>query len=465
MTTNDRYDAIILGAGQAGVPLSTALAGAGWKVALVEREHMGGTCVNEGCTPTKTMVASAEAACLAKRAADYGVQVGQVHVDMDRVRQRKRDIVHSFRSGNQRRVDNAEGLELLRGQGRFVGPNAVEVALNTGGTRRLTAEKIFINTGARPFVPPVPGLAGVPYLDSTTIMELGEVPEHLLVAGGGYVGVEFSQMFRRFGSAVTIVQRGDQILSHEDPDVAQAVADILVEDGIDVLLEAEVSRAELGEGGRIKLALDTAKGQRPLSGSHLLVATGRRPNIEDLNLEAAGIEVDGRGHIKVNGRLETNVSGIYALGDVKGGPAFTHISYDDYRIVRTNLLEDGDATTEGRLVPYVVFIDPQLGRVGLTEKQARSQGRAYRLARMPMSQVSRALEVDRPRGMMKALVDPDTDEILGIAVLGIEGGEIMAIVEVAMMGHLPYTVLRDGVFAHPTLAESLNTLFFSFKEQ
>ena len=463
MSTNGQYDVIILGAGQAGVPLSTALAGSGRKVALVEREHVGGTCINKGCTPTKTMVASARAAYLAKRAADYGVQTGQVGVDMRRVRQRKRDIVRSFRSSNQRRIDSAEGLDLLMGEGRFTGPKTVEVALNAGGMRRLTAEKIFINTGARPFVPPIPGLEGVPYLDSTSIMELGEVPEHLLIAGGGYVGVEFGQMFRRFGSAVTIVQRGEQLLSHEDHDVAQAVADILREDGIEVLLESDVKRADLEEGGRIKLTVSTADGERAFRGSHLLVAVGRSPNTETLNLEAAGVETDGRGHVKVNARLETNVSGIYALGDVKGGPAFTHISYDDYRIVRKNLLDGGDASIEGRLIPYVVFLDPQLGRVGLTEKQAQAQGRAYRVAKMPMSYVARALEVDQPRGLIKALVDPESDEILGIAVLGIEGGEIMAIVEVAMMGGLPYTALRDGIFAHPTLSESLNTLFFSFE--
>ena len=464
MTTDDRYDAIILGAGQAGLPLSTALAGAGWKVALVERQHLGGSCINEGCTPTKTMVASAGVAYLVKRAADYGLRTGDVRVDMATVRQRKRDIVHSFRRSSQRRVDNAEGLELLRGEGRFVAAHTVEVALNAGGTCRITADHVFINVGARPSIPPVPGLAGVPYLDSTTIMELGEVPEHLLIAGGGYVGVEFGQMFRRFGSEVTIVQRGDQLLSHEDADVAVAVADILAEDGIEILLGASVTRAALAEGGHIELTLDLGQGKRTLSGSHLLVATGRTPNTEALNLEAAGIEADDRGYIKVNSRLETNVPGVYALGDVKGGPAFTHISYDDYRVVRANLLDGEDASIEGRLVPYAVFIDPQLGRVGLTEKEARARGQAYRLAWMPMNYVARALELDRPRGLMKALVDPETDQILGIAVLGVEGGEIMAIVEVAMMGRLPYTALRDGIFTHPTLSESLNTLFFSFED-
>ena len=383
---------------------------------------------------------------------------------MATVRQRKRDIVHSFRSSNQQRIASTENLDLLMGEGRFVGDHTLEVALNAGGSRRIAADHIFVNTGARPTIPPVPGLAGVPYLNSTTIMELGEVPEHLLIAGGGYIGVEFGQMFRRFGSQVTIVQRGEQLLSHEDADVAGAVAAILAEDGIEILLGADVTGAALAEGGFIELTVDTGEGQRALSGSHLLVATGRRPNSDALNLEAAGIETDGRGHIKVNGRLETNVPGVYALGDVKGGPAFTHISYDDYRIVRANLLDGGDASIEGRLVPYVVFIDPQLGRVGLTEKEARARGQAYRLARMPMNYVARALELDRPRGMMKALVDPETDQILGMAILGVEGGEIMAIVEVAMMGHLPYTALRDGIFTHPTLSESLNTLFFSFED-
>jgi pyruvate/2-oxoglutarate dehydrogenase complex dihydrolipoamide dehydrogenase (E3) component len=462
MTLNDRYDAIVIGSGQAGGPLATALAGDGWQVAIVEREHVGGTCVNEGCTPTKTMVASARVAHLVRRAADYGVETGPVGVDLARVRQRKREIVERFRGGNRRRLEDAEGVDLLMGEARFTGPKTVEVVLNDGGRRSLAADKIFINTGTRPRLPDLPGLEEVPYLDSTSIMELDQVPEHLLVVGGGYVGLEFGQMFRRFGSQVTVIQRGSQLLG-EDADVAQAVADILREDGIQVLLETQPGRAELEEGGRIRLALEGAAGGSSVSGSHLLIAVGRVPNTERLDLAAAGVEVDGEGFIRANGWLETNVPGIYALGDVKGGPAFTHISYDDFRIASTNLLEGGAATIEGRMVPYVVFIDPQLGRIGLSEEQARNEGLDIRVAKMPMAHVARALEVDEPRGMMKAVVDAESGQILGAAILGIEGGEIMSVLQVAMMGKLPYTALRDGIFAHPTLAESLNNLFMTLE--
>jgi pyruvate/2-oxoglutarate dehydrogenase complex dihydrolipoamide dehydrogenase (E3) component len=454
-----QYDAIIIGAGQAGGPLSTALAQAGWKTAIIERVHVGGTCINEGCTPTKTMVASARVAYLARRAADYGVHTGPVTVDMTVVRQRKRNIVESFRNGSQKRIESTEGVDLLMGEARFTGPKLVEVRLNNGETRQLTAGTIFLNTGDRPLKPPLSGLDRVSALDSTSIMELDIVPEHLLVIGGGYVGLEFGQMFRRFGSQVTIVQRGKYLLNREDPDVAGEVAKIMREDGIEVLLETAPVQVEQLAGGAIQLTVRTAAGERTLNGSHLLLAAGRTPNSDWLNLAAAGVQVDKRGFIQVNERLETNVPGIYVLGDVKGGPAFTHISYDDFRIIRTNLLEGGNATIRDRLVPYTVFIDPQLGRVGLTETEARAQGRNIKVATMPMNYVARALETDEPRGFMKAVVDASNGQILGCAVLGIEGGEIMAILQMAMMGKVPYPVLRDAVFAHPTLAESLNNLF------
>jgi len=458
------YDAIVIGAGQAGVPLATTLARAGRKTALVEREHVGGTCINEGCTPTKTMVASAKVAYFDRRSADYGVSNGQVAVDMIRVRQRKRNIVESFRSGGEKRLDDA-GVELIRGEARFTGPRELEANLNGGETVQLTADNIFINVGARPANPPVEGLDSVPTLNSTTIMELDEVPDHLLVFGGSYVGLEFAQMFRRFGSRVTVVQRGKQLMSREDTDVAEAVAEIMRQDGIEVLLETQTQRAEQGNDGKIRLRVSTLEEERTLEGSHLLVAAGRPPNTDRLNLDAAGIETDKRGQIKVNERLETNVEGVYALGDVKGGPAFTHISYDDFRIVRTNLLEGGNATITDRKVPYTVFIDPQLGRAGLSEQEAREQGLNIRVAKIPMSYVARAIEVDETRGFMKAVVDPDTDQILGCAILGVEGGEIAAMLQIAMMGGVPYTTLRDTVFSHPTLSESLNTLFAAVEEQ
>jgi pyruvate/2-oxoglutarate dehydrogenase complex dihydrolipoamide dehydrogenase (E3) component len=407
------------------------------------------------------MVASARVAYLAQRAAGYGVQTGPVSVDMKRVRQRKRDMVQSFRGGSERRIQATEGLDLLMGEARFTAPKTIEVRLNGGGVRHLAAEKFFINTGTRPRPLALPGLEEVPWLDSTTIMELDQVPEHLLVIGGGYVGLEFGQMFQRFGGQVTIVHRGRQLLTREDPDVAETVADILRQDGIEVLLEAHPGRVSKAADGRIEMAVNTPDGERILTGSHLLVAAGRVPNTDRLDLEAAGIQVDERGFISVNQRLETVVPGVYALGDVKGGPAFTHISYDDYRIIRTNLLEGGDASTKDRLVPYTVFIDPQLGRVGLTEKEAQAQGLNYRVAKMPMSWVARALETDETRGLMKAIVDAETNQILGAAILGVEGGEVMAVLQMAMMGNVPYTVIRDGVFAHPTLAEALNNLFMA----
>jgi pyruvate/2-oxoglutarate dehydrogenase complex dihydrolipoamide dehydrogenase (E3) component len=460
----EHYDAIVIGAGQGGVPLSRTLAQAGRRTALVEREHVGGTCINEGCTPTKTMVASAKVAYFDRRSGDYGVQNGPVTVDMVRVRQRKREIVESFRSSNERRIEETDNLDLLVGEARFTGPRELEVRLDGGETLGLTAENVFINVGARPGSVPVEGLDGVPALNSTSIMELDEVPEHLLVLGGGYVGLEFAQMFRRFGSEVTVVQRGKQLLSREDPDVAEAVAEILREDGLEILLETRSRRVEQSDDGEIRLTVETPEGERTLTGSHLLVAAGRPPNTDLLDTEAAGVETDKRGFVKVNERLESSVPGIWAVGDVKGGPAFTHISYDDFRIIRTNVLEGGDATTADRLVPYTVFIDPQLGRVGLSEQEAREQGRDVRVAKMPMSYVARALEVDEARGFMKAVVDADTNQILGCAVLGIEGGEIMAMMQIAMMGKLPYTALRDAVFAHPTLAESLNSLFATIDE-
>jgi pyruvate/2-oxoglutarate dehydrogenase complex dihydrolipoamide dehydrogenase (E3) component len=460
----DKYDAIIIGAGQAGGPLSTALAQDGQKTAIIERVHVGGTCINEGCTPTKTMVASARVAYLTRRAADYGVETGPVSVDMKVVRKRKRDIVENFRSGSQRSIVSAEGVDLLMGEARFVGPKVVEVRLNNDEIRTLTAQTIFINAGDRPSIPPIDGIKDVLTLDSTTIMELDSVPEHLLIFGGSYIALEFGQMFRRFGSRVTIIQRSAHLLSREDTDIADEVANILREDGVEILLEASVLHVAQNLNGSVEMVVRTADGEQILTGSHLLVAAGRVPNSDWLNLEAAGIETDKRGFIRVNEKLETNVPGIYALGDIKGGPAFTHISYDDFRIIRTNLIEHGDASIRDRLVPYTVFIDPQLGRVGLSESEARASGRAIRVAKMPMNYVARALEVDESRGFMKAVVDAESGQILGCAVLGIEGGEIMAMLQMAMMGKLPYTVLRDAVFAHPTLAESLNNLFGMFEE-
>jgi pyruvate/2-oxoglutarate dehydrogenase complex dihydrolipoamide dehydrogenase (E3) component len=460
MNRANSFDAIVLGTGQGGQPLAIALAKAGWRVAVIERDAVGGSCVNFGCTPTKTMVASARTAYLARRAADFGVSTGPVEVDLAAVRRRKERVVTSFRSGNERGLERTAGVELVRGHGRFAGPKEVAVDLAAGGERRLRGEHLFVNTGTRAAVPPLAGLSSVAFLDNTTIMELEAVPEHLLVLGGGYIGLELGQMFRRFGSEVTIVQRATQLLPREDRDVADAIRQILHEDGVEVLLQAEAQRVEGGEGA-LRLELTTPEGARLLRGSHLLVAAGRTPNTDDLGLAAAGIETHRGGFIRVDARLATNVDGVYALGDVNGGPAFTHISYDDFRILRENLLHGGDATTEGRLVPYTVFIDPQLGRVGMTEAEAGRAGRSIGVARLPMTRVARAIEMDETRGFMKAIVDAETQQILGCAILGVEGGEVMSVLQAAMMGGLAYPAIRDAVFAHPTLSESLNNLFMS----
>ena len=461
MKTAEQYDAIVIGSGQAGTPLSRALAEAGMHTALVEAEHVGGTCVNEGCTPTKTMVASARVAYLARRAADYGVHTGAVHVDLGRVRERKREIVNRFRNGSQTRIEKTPKLDLIFGKASFTGPKTLIVRGEDGGERVLGAERIFINAGTRTTRPKLEGLDSIPYCDNASMMELEVVPEHLVILGGGYIGLEFGQMFRRFGSRVTIVQSAKQLLAREDSDVAEEVAKILGEDGVEVLLNAKAQRAQAANGG---IQLDVLIGPQPraIQGSHLMAAIGRTPNSDTLNLPAAGVETDAKGFIRTNNRLETNIPGVYALGDIKGGPAFTHISYDDFRIIRANIIEKKNVTIDGRLVPYTCFIDPQLGHVGLGEEEARGQGRNIRIAKMPMSHVARALETDESRGFMKAVVDAETDQILGATVLGIEGGEVMAVFEVAIMGNLPYTALRDGIFAHPTLAEGLNNLFTSW---
>lgn len=456
-----KFDAIVIGSGQGGTPLALSLAEAGWKVALVERKAVGGTCVNEGCTPTKTMIASARIAHLVRRAGDFGVHAGEISLDLERVVQRKRQVVKSFREGSKKRILDSQNLSLIEGSARFVRERQLEVSLQDGRTEFLEADIIVINTGTSPARPEIRGLYDSVAYDSTSIMELDELPEHLIIVGGGYVGLEFGQMFRRFGSEVTIIQRDKQLLSREDEDIADMVLEIMKDEGIDVLLDSEPLQIRSAGGNRISLTVRSSEKETTLAGSHLLLATGRLPNTPDLNLEKAGIQVDGRGFVRVDSRLETTSKGIYAIGDVKGGPAFTHISYDDFRVLKQNLLNGGSSTIEERFVPYVVFIDPQLGRIGLSEKEASSQGRDFRVAKLPFNRVARAIETDETRGVMKALVDSKTDQIIGAAILGVEGGEIMSAIQIAMMGGLPYTTLRDGIFAHPTLVESLNNLFMT----
>ncbi|TLZ81476.1 MAG: mercuric reductase [Methanobacteriota archaeon] len=454
------YDAIIIGTGQSGKPLAITLARAGWKIAVIEREHVGGTCINVGCTPTKTMVASARVAYLARRARDYGVDAGAVKVDMKRVYERKRAMVERFRGNGQKTLETTPNLDLVFGEARFKDTKRVVVELKAGRTREIEGRRIVINTGGRPAVPPIPGLERVPFLDSTSIMELIELPRHLVVLGGGYVGLEFCQMFRRFGARVTVVNRDPRLIQREDLDVSAEVEKILKDDGIEVLNSTQVTRLEKTRAG-VRAVLQTGEGARKISGSHLLLALGRVPNSDRLNLGAAGVETDNSGFIKVNPKLETNVPGIYAIGDVKGGPAFTHISYDDFRILRENWLNGGNATIEGRPVPNCVFIDPQLATVGLNETEAQKGGLDYRVAKLPMTGVARAQEMSETRGFMKAIVDAKTRQILGCTVLGVEGGEIMSMLQIAMMGKLPYPAIKEAIFAHPTLAESLNNLFMT----
>lgn len=457
----ETFDVVIIGAGQAGDPLSSTLARAGKSTAVIEERYVGGTCVNVGCTPTKTMVASAEVAYLARRAIDFGVHPGEIKIDLGEILQRKESIVTSFRESSLNRIQKS-GAVLITGHARFTSSKTVEVQTGSGSEpRMLAAPTILINAGARPAIPHLPGIESVPYLDSSSIMELDHLPEHLLIIGGGYIALEFGQMFHRFGSQVTIFQRGSQLLSREDPDIAQAVLEIFQKDGIRVVLDSNIQSVHQGADGLIRVKNESRQGNSETTGSHLLLAVGRTPNSDRLNLQAAGIKTNELGFIAVDERLETNIPGIYALGDIKGGPAFTHISYDDFRILKTNLIGPGGASTRGRLVPYTVFMDPQLGRIGLTENEARALGARIEVVQMPMSHVARAIEIDRKDGLMKAIVDPATKQILGAAILGYEGGELMAMIEIAMLGRLPYSDLRDAIFAHPTLAEGFNNLFAS----
>jgi pyruvate/2-oxoglutarate dehydrogenase complex dihydrolipoamide dehydrogenase (E3) component len=453
-----QFDAIVIGTSQGGRFLPVELAKAGQKVALVERGQLGGVCVNRGCTPTKTMVASARLAYQARRGTEYGVHTGPVSVDLAAVRDRKRAIVAGARQNYASRLAQ-DGLDLIEGEARFTGPKTVEIALTGGGTRQISAPVVVIDTGTRPRPLAIAGAGDIPVLDSTSVMELDELPEHLIILGGGYIGLEFGQMFRRFGSEVTIIQTAARLMMIEDEDVSDEVAAILRDDGITVRTSSTPTRVEPAGGSRLRLTVRAKDGERQFEGSHLLSAIGRIPNTGALIPEAAGIRLDDHGFIQVDEYLETSAPGVYAMGDVKGGPAFTHLSYDDYRVLHAGLVRHEKASTRDRIVPYTVFIDPQLGRVGMTEREARAQGRAIKVAKLPMSAVIRAIETGETRGFMKAVVDAGTGQILGCAILGSEGGEIMTMIQVAMLGKLTYTAMADAIFTHPLLAEGLNTLF------
>jgi dihydrolipoamide dehydrogenase len=453
-----RYDAIIIGSGQAGNPLARALAKHGWTVALIEKSHLGGTCINTGCTPTKTMIASAQIAHYARNASRWGVRAERVSVDLPAIVSRKRAVVERFKGGIEEGFAKEPKIHLYRGAAQFRSSRTVQI-----GTELIESERIFINSGTRPEPPRLKGLAETGYLTNESMMELQEVPDHLLILGGGYIGLEFGQMFRRFGSQVTVIHNAEHLLPHEDADITTELQKALETEGIEFQLKSnpvEVERKQSEVLLRVRSGNETAS----VNGTHVLVATGRRPNTDDLCLDKAGVEIDSRGYVKVNGRLETTVSGIWALGDVKGGPAFTHISYNDYQIVYANLVESKNETIENRYVPYSLFTDPQLGRVGMTEKEARATGRRVKIGTYPMSHVSRAIERGETAGFMKIIVEAATDKILGAAILGTEGGELVQLLGGLMLAGAPYTVLKGAVFIHPTLAEGFFGLMESVKE-
>jgi pyruvate/2-oxoglutarate dehydrogenase complex dihydrolipoamide dehydrogenase (E3) component len=460
----DSYDMVVIGSGQGGEALSLAFARAGHATTLIDDGQHGAGSPGATCTPSKALIASANVARLARRARDFGVETGTVAVDLPKVQRRRHAVIEDIRGGVTRAIHNTPGLTLLEGEASFADSRTLNFRGSDGTSRQVRANHIFINTGAHPVVPELRGLADVPYLDPASAMELDELPSHLLVLGGGDEALEIGQMFCRFGSRVSIVESQSRLLPREDRDVAATVAQILREDGVEVFLETNATSVEKDGRGGIRLQVRNPAGGRVLSGSHLMVVSGRAPNTDTLNLDAAGVAVDERGYIRVDDHLETSSPGIYALGDVNGGPPLAHVAQDDLRIVRTNLLENSRATTAGRICPYTVFIDPQLGRVGLTETDARQKGLEVRVFRLPMSRVARAIELNETRGFMKVVVEAASGRILGAAVLGVGGGEVMAMLQIAMMAGMPYTSLRDGMFAYPTLAESLNNLFTSMEK-
>ncbi|MGN6619256.1 MAG: mercuric reductase [Ilyomonas sp.] len=452
------FDAIIIGSGQGGTPLSKKLAKAGWKTALIEKRFVGGTCINDGCTPTKSMVASAKMAYEMGRSEELGITAKGITVDIDKIVQRKNAIVSSFRNGMKEKLLHTENLDLIEGVASFTGTKTLQVIKNDKSIEDLSAQYIFIDTGGKTAIPNIAGLDSIPYLTSTTILDIKVVPKHLLILGGSYIGLEFGQMFKRFGSEVTIIDTSSRFLPHEDEDISDKLLEIIRQEGVLIHVNSKVNKFT-NDAGNISVDISIDNNPRTTTCSHVLIAAGRTPQTEELQLQKTGIETDDRGYIKVNERLETNVSGIYALGDVKGGPAFTHISYNDYVVIAQNLLEDKNISFHDRMVPYCMFTDPQLGRIGITEQDAQKKGLHYKVARLEMQHVARAIETSETRGLIKAIVDADTKQILGAAVIGEQGGELMAMLQLAMMGKIPYDDLSFAIFAHPTYAESLNNLF------
>lgn len=448
-----RYDAIVIGAGQAGPSLAVRLADAGRRVALIERHKFGGTCVNTGCTPTKTFVASAYAAHLCRRAVDFGIGIdGAIRVDMKQVKARKDAVVNASVESLDRWLREQANLALLWGPARFVGPRVVAV-----GDLQLEAEQIFINVGGRPSVPELPGVDGVPYLDSDAMMNIDTLPDHLIIVGGSYVGLEYAQMFRRFGSEVTVVEMGPRLIGREDVDISDAVADILRDEGIAIRTQAKCVALHRTDEG-VAVSVDCAEGAPRVEGTHALLAVGRTPNTDDLGLDRAGIEVNERGFINVNDQLETTQHGVYALGDCNGRGAFTHTAYNDYEVVADNLLGKGLRSVKDRLPCYGLFIDPPLGRVGMSESEARQAGHKLLIGKRPMSRVARAREKSETRGFIKIVVDAESKRILGAAILGLSGDEVVHSLLDAMYAKLPYTAVRRGVRIHPTVSELIPTV-------
>jgi pyruvate/2-oxoglutarate dehydrogenase complex dihydrolipoamide dehydrogenase (E3) component len=432
------------------------MADSGLRVALIEEKHLGGTCINTGCTPTKTMVASAQVAHYVKNASRWGIRASNFAADLPTIVKRKNDVVHSFRSGQEKQAAKRDNVTLYRGHAQFTGPRAIQV-----NGESLESDRIFIDTGSRPLIPPIEGIASVPYLTNESILDLQQLPEHLIVLGGGYIGLEFGQMFRRFGSRVTVVHQGSEILPREDEDVASELRKALESEGVGFLLEAKTNRVT--SNGR-QITLEFSGSHEPLTGTHLLIATGRKPNTDALDLDKAGVQTDCGGYIKVNGRLETSAPGIWAIGDVKGGPAFTHISYNDFQVIYANVFEGKNLSIANRIVPYCVFTDPQLGGVGMTEKEARAKGYKVKIGKMPCTSIARAIERDETAGLMKIVVDASNERVVGASILSAEGGELAQILLTLMLADRPYTLLKGAIYIHPTMAEGFFGLLESVKD-
>lgn len=458
------FEAMVIGSGQGGTPLAKKLAKAGMKTVIIEKRWIGGTCINDGCTPTKTLIADARKAYIVQQAPRFGIYVNHYSIDFQQIMQRKNEVVQQFRQSSQRGLEKTENLSIVFGDARFTGDKTVEVTLTDGGTETYSADKVFINTGAQPVIPDIEGLNNVPYYTSTTLLDAKYVPPHLVILGAGYIGLELGQLFKRLGSEVTIIGKSSSLLPREDEDVSKVIRELLEEEGIRVYSSAQVQKVSSPDADEINLVITREGQQLQIEGSHLLVAAGRAPQTKELNPGASGIETDERGFIKVNEYLETNVPGVYALGDVKPGPAFTHISYNDYLVIAHNVLDHQRVSIHDRPVPYCMFTDPQLGRIGYTEKQAREKGFNIAVATLPMKYVARAVETGETKGLMKAIVNKDNAQLIGAAIVGTEGGEVMTMLQLAMMGGLTYHQLRETIFAHPLYAESINNLFMQLAE-